>query len=86
MDLFYSPEYAKTGDVIPYYNEETKRFEGYYLKNWNPDAPKDMVVYGWHHIVSEDNRNFYGNAHQHSRRDRFHSESERTVSHVLLHV
>ena len=46
MDLFYSPEYAKTGDVIPYYNEETKRFEGYYLKNWNPDAPKDMVVYG----------------------------------------
>ena len=30
MDLFYSPEYAKTGDVIPYYNEETKRFEGYY--------------------------------------------------------
>ena len=58
MDLFYSPEYAKTGDVIPYYNEETKRFEGYYLKNWNPDAPKDMVVYGWHHIVSEDNRNF----------------------------
>ena len=58
MNLFYSPEYAKTGDVIPYYNEETKRFEGYYLKNWNPDAPKDMVVYGWHHIVSEDNRNF----------------------------
>ena len=32
MNLFYSPEYAKTGDVIPYYNEETKRFEGYYLK------------------------------------------------------
>ena len=58
MNLFYSPEYAKTGDVIPYYNDETKRFEGYYLKNWNPDAPKDMVVYGWHHIVSEDNRNF----------------------------
>ena len=58
MDLFYSPEYAKTGDVIPYYNEETKRFEGYYLKNWNPDAPKDLVVYGWHRIVSENNRRF----------------------------
>ena len=36
MDLFYSPQYAKTGDVIPYYNEETKRFEGYYLNNRFP--------------------------------------------------
>ena len=45
MDLFYSPEYAKTGDVIPYYNEETKRFEGYYLKNWNPDVPKIIMSF-----------------------------------------
>ena len=46
MDLFYTPQYAKTGDVIPYYDEETKRFENFYLKNWNSDAPKEQVVYG----------------------------------------
>jgi hypothetical protein len=33
MDLFYSPEYAKTGDVIPFYDRETGKFENYYLKN-----------------------------------------------------
>lgn len=38
MDLFYSPEYAKAGDVIPFYDGETGRFENYYLKNWNPDT------------------------------------------------
>ena len=27
MDLFYSPEYAKTGDVIPFYDRETGKFE-----------------------------------------------------------
>ena len=58
MNLFYTPEYAKTGDVIPFYNKKTKRFENYYLKNWNPDAPKDKIVYGWHRIVTEDNRNY----------------------------
>ena len=26
MNLFYTPEYAKTGDVIPFYNQKTKRF------------------------------------------------------------
>lgn len=56
MNLFYTPEYAKTGDVIPFYNQKTKRFENYYLKNWNPDAPKDKIVYGWHQIITEDNR------------------------------
>ncbi len=58
MNLFYTPEYAKMGDIIPYYNEETKRFENFFLKNWNPDAPKDMVVKGWHRFVTEDHRNF----------------------------
>lgn len=58
MGLFYTPEFAKTGDVIPFYNEETRRFEGYYLKNWNPDAPKDKIVHGWHRIVTTDNRSF----------------------------
>lgn len=58
MELFYTPKYAKTGDIIPFYNEETKRFENYYLKNWNLDAPNDMVVCGWHRLITEDNRNF----------------------------
>lgn len=56
MNLFYTPEYAKTGDVIPFYDEETGQFENFYLKNWNPDAPKDKVVYGWHRITTRDNR------------------------------
>ena len=25
MNLFYTPEYAKTGDVIPFYNQKTKK-------------------------------------------------------------
>lgn len=58
MDLFYTPEYAKTGDVIPFYDEDSKTFVNYYLKNWNPDAPKDKVIYGWHRIATSDNRNF----------------------------
>lgn len=58
MDLFYTPEYAKTGDVIPFYDEDSQTFVNYYLKNWNPDAPKDKVVYGWHRIATSDNRQF----------------------------
>lgn len=58
MDLFYTPAYAKTGDVIPFFDERTKRFENFYLKNWNPDAPKDEIVYGWHRITTKDNRNY----------------------------
>jgi beta-fructofuranosidase len=58
MDLFYTPEYAKTGDVIPFYNEDKKQFDLYYLKNWNPDAPKERIVYGWHRITTKDNRSY----------------------------
>lgn len=56
MDLFYTPEYAKTGDVIPFYDEETKQFENFYLKNWNPDTPKEKITHGWHRITTRDNR------------------------------
>lgn len=56
MDLFYTPTHAKTGDVIPFYDARTQRFENFYLKNWNPDAPKDQIVYGWHRITTTDNR------------------------------
>lgn len=58
MQLFYTPEYAKTGDVIPFYDEDSKRFVNFYLKNWNPDAPEDVKEYGWHRIITEDNRVF----------------------------
>lgn len=58
MNLFYTPEYAKTGDVIPFYDEKTGRFENFYLKNWNPDAPKDLITHGWHRITTEDNRTY----------------------------
>lgn len=58
MNLFYTPAYAKTGDVIPFYDEETKRFENFYLKNWNPDAPKELVTHGWHRITTYDNRTY----------------------------
>lgn len=58
MDLFYTPKNAKTGDVIPFYNEELKQFDNYYLKNWNPDAPKEDVVHGWHRLTTKDNLHF----------------------------
>ena len=47
MNLFFTPDYAKTGDVIPYYNEAAGRFDHFYLKNWNPDAPR-LTVGQWH--------------------------------------
>lgn len=58
MNLFFTPDYAKTGDVIPYYNEAAGRFDHFYLKNWNPDAPRDKIVHGWHRISTTDNRNY----------------------------
>lgn len=57
-NLFYTPEHAKTGDVIPFYNDKEKRFDNFYLKNWNPDAPRERVVYGWHRITTADNRHY----------------------------
>lgn len=59
MQLFYKPEYAKTGDVIPFYDEDRKCFENFYLKNWSPDAPEEKVVRGWHRITTTDNRTYH---------------------------
>ena len=50
MALYYTPEYAKVGDVIPFFDRRSGRFENFYLKNWNPDAPKELVTYGWHRM------------------------------------
>ncbi|MDE7244126.1 MAG: family 43 glycosylhydrolase [Oscillospiraceae bacterium] len=58
MNLFYTPLHAKTGDVIPFFDERTNRFENFYLKNWNPDAPRDEIIHGWHRITTEDNRTY----------------------------
>lgn len=46
MSLYYTPEHAKVGDVIPFFDRRSGRFENFYLKNWNPDAPRDQVVHG----------------------------------------
>ncbi len=58
MELFYIPKHAKIGDVIPFYNEAENQFDHYYLKNWNPDAPKEQILYGWHRITTKDNRSY----------------------------
>lgn len=48
MSLFYTPDNAKVGDVIPFFDRRTGRFRNFYLKNWNPDAPRGAVRHGWH--------------------------------------
>lgn len=50
MSLYYTPEHAKVGDVIPFFDRRSSRFENFYLKNWNPDAPREQVVHGWHRM------------------------------------
>ena len=45
MQLFYTPDHARVGDVIPYY--ENGEFQLFYLKNWNPYFGSDKT-YGWH--------------------------------------
>ena len=70
MQLFYTPEFAKTGDVIPFYDEDSKRFVNFYLKNWNPDAPDDVKEFGWHRIITEDNMN-YEEKHDEEENDEF---------------
>ena len=58
MRFFYTAKNAKIGDVIPFYNEEEKQFDLFYLKNWNPDAPREEVVYGWHKLTTKDHIHF----------------------------
>lgn len=50
MSLYYTPEHAKVGDVIPFFDRRSGQFENFYLKNWNPDAPREQVVHGWHRM------------------------------------
>ena len=41
MQLFYTPDHARVGDVIPYY--ENGEFKLFYLKNWNPYFGSDKI-------------------------------------------
>lgn len=58
MNSFFTPQDAKTGDIIPFYNEETKQFDNYYLKLWNPGAPNEKDKLRWHRITTEDHVTF----------------------------
>ncbi|MBO0994917.1 glycoside hydrolase family 32 protein [Bacillus sp. SD088] len=58
MRLFYTADNAKIGDVIPYYNDEKKQFDMFYLKNWNSDYQGSDIVYGWHRLTTSDLLNF----------------------------
>ena len=58
MQFFYTAKNAKVGDVIPFYNEKAKRFDNFYLKNWNPDCPKEEIVHGWHKLSTSDHIHF----------------------------
>jgi beta-fructofuranosidase len=52
MNLFYTPEHARVGDVIPFY--ENGLFKPFYLKNWNPYYGTDRTD-GWHMLETPDN-------------------------------
>lgn len=58
MNLFFTPQNAKAGDVIPFFNEATKTFENYYLKLWNPGAPDEKDKLRWHRITTKDHCTF----------------------------
>lgn len=51
MQLFYTPDHARVGDVIPYY--ENGEFQLFYLKNWNPYFGSDRKK-GWHLLTTKD--------------------------------
>lgn len=58
MKFFYTVKNAKIGDVIPFYNEDEKQMELFYLKNWNPDCPQESIVHGWHRLTTKDHIHF----------------------------
>lgn len=52
MELFYTPQHARVGDVIPFY--EDGMFRLFYLKNWNAYWGADRIE-GWHMLTTRDN-------------------------------
>ena len=86
MSLYYTPEHAKVGDVIPFFDRRSGRFENFYLKNWNPDAPREQVVHGWHRMSGAWPDRITETPGPHSRRHRFRGRGGWRVSPVLLHL
>lgn len=58
MHFFFTPEDAKSGDLIPFYDADNEQFVNYYLKLWNPGAPNEADKLRWIQITTEDHRNF----------------------------
>lgn len=55
MELFYTPNHARVGDVIPFYDEGV--FKPFYLKNWNPYFGADRTD-GWHMLTTRDHLHY----------------------------
>lgn len=55
MELFYTPDHARVGDVIPFVEDGV--FKPFYLKNWNPYWAEDRTD-GWHMLTTEDHLHF----------------------------
>lgn len=55
MALFYTPEHARVGDVIPFYEDGV--FKPFYLKNWNPYFGADRHD-GWHMLTTTDHLHY----------------------------
>lgn len=51
MQVFYQPDHARVGDVIPYFEKGV--FHLFYLKNWNRYLGADRTE-GWHRLETED--------------------------------
>ncbi len=58
MEIFYTPRFARLGDVVPYYDKKRKQLHHFYLKNPHSDAPEGEALKGWHYLGTEDNLNF----------------------------
>ena len=55
MKLFYTPDHARVGDVIPFFDDG--QWKPFYLKNWNPYWGQDKR-YGWHMLHTQDHLHF----------------------------
>lgn len=55
MELFYTPQHARVGDVIPFFEDGV--FKPFYLKNWNPYYGADRTD-GWHMLATRDHLHY----------------------------
>jgi beta-fructofuranosidase len=56
-NVFYRPENAYVGDVIPYYDKNDQKFKLFYLKKWRDYEGPDRVE-GWHMLTTNDHVNY----------------------------